>query len=139
MLSFLLLVVQSQLVFAVPIKGSFAALSLGAFLYVITTTGIGLLMSTFTRTQIAALFGTAILTILPTVSFSGLTTPVGALEGLSYWIGQGFPASYFLIISRGTYTKALGVADLWPQFVALAAFIPLLTVLSVVLLKKQEA
>ena len=139
MLSFLLLVVQSQWVFAVPIKGSFAALSLGAFLYVITTTGIGLLMSTFTRTQIAALFGTAILTILPTVSFSGLTTPVGALEGLSYWIGQGFPASYFLIISRGTYTKALGVADLWPQFLALAAFIPLLTVLSVALLKKQEA
>ncbi len=138
LISFVLLVIQSQIVFHVLIKGSLLALSFGAFLYVIATTGIGLLMSTFTSTQIAALFGTAILTILPTVSFSGLTTPVGALEGASYWIGQLFPASYFLVISRGAYTKALGFADLMPQFIALACFIPVLTALSVALLKKQE-
>lgn len=138
LISFVLLVIQSQLVFQVPIKGSLAALTLGATLYVVATTGLGLLISTFTRTQIAALFGTAILTMLPTVSFSGLTTPVGALEGASYWIGQLFPASYFLVISRGTYTKALGIADLLPQFLALAAFIPVLTLLAVALLKKQE-
>ncbi|TXI76457.1 MAG: ABC transporter ATP-binding protein/permease [Dechloromonas sp.] len=138
LISYGLLVIQSQIMFHVPIKGSLLALTLGASLYVVATTGIGLLMSTFTRTQIAALFGTAILTILPTVSFSGLTTPVGALEGAAYWIGQCFPASYFLIISRGVFTKALGVADLIPQFVALACFIPVLTAISVALLKKQE-
>ncbi len=138
LISFVLLVIQSQLMFQVPIKGSLLALSCGAFLYVIATTGFGLLISTFTSTQIAALFGTAILTILPTVSFSGLTTPVAALEGASYWIGQFFPASYFLIISRGTFTKALGFADLIPQFVALACFIPVLTAISVALLRKQE-
>lgn len=138
LISFVLLVIQSQIMFHVPIKGSLLALSFGAFLYVIATTGFGLLISTFTSTQIAALFGTAILTILPTVSFSGLTTPVGALEGGSYWIGQCFPASYFLIISRGTFTKALGFADLLPQFMALAIFIPVLTLISVALLKKQE-
>ncbi len=138
LISFVLLVIQSQIMFHVPLKGSLLALSFGAFLYVITTTGFGLLISTFTSTQIAALFGTAILTILPTVSFSGLTTPVGALEGVSYWIGQCFPASYFLIISRGTFTKALGFADLLPQFMALAIFIPVLTLISVALLKKQE-
>ncbi|MER2538741.1 MAG: ribosome-associated ATPase/putative transporter RbbA [Azonexus sp.] len=138
LVSYVLLIVQSQLMFHVPIKGSLLALSFGAFLYIIATTGIGLLISTFTSTQIAALFGTAILTILPTVSFSGLTSPVAALEGISYWIGQFFPASYFLIICRGTFTKALGFADLLPQFLALAAFIPVLTLLSVALLKKQE-
>jgi len=138
LVSYVLLIVQSQLMFHVPIKGSLLALSLGAFLYVIATTGVGLLISTFTSTQIAALFGTAILTILPTVSFSGLTSPVAALEGISYWIGQFFPASYFLIICRGTFTKALGFADLLPQFLALACFIPVLTLLSVALLKKQE-
>jgi len=138
LISFVLLLIQSQVVFDVPIKGSLLALGLGALLYVIATTGIGLLISTFTNTQIAALFGTAILTMLPTVSFSGLTTPVGALEGPAYWIGQLFPASYFLIISRGAFTKALGIADLIPQFVALACFIPVLTVLSVALLNKQE-
>ena len=138
LISYVLLVIQSQLMFQVPMKGSLLALSFGAFLYVIATTGFGLLISTFTSTQIAALFGTAILTILPTVTFSGLTTPVAALEGPAYWIGQFFPASYFLTISRGTFTKALGFADLWPQFIALACFIPVLTALSVALLRKQE-
>jgi ribosome-dependent ATPase len=138
LISFVLLLIQSQVIFQVPIKGSLLALCLGAVLYVIATTGIGLLISTFTSTQIAALFGTAILTILPTVSFSGLTSPVAALEGVGYWIGQCFPASYFLIISRGTFTKALGFADLIPQFLALAAFIPVLTLVSVALLRKQE-
>jgi hypothetical protein len=81
LISFVLLLIQSQVVFHVPIKGSLLALSFGALLYVIATTGIGLLISTFTNTQIAALFGTAILTMLPTVSFSGLTTPVGCAGG----------------------------------------------------------
>ena len=138
MISFLLLLIQSQVVFAVPVKGSLPALVLAALLYVIVTTGFGLLISTFTSTQIAALFGTALLSIVPTVSFSGLTSPVSALEGAGYWIGQFFPASYFLVISRGIFTKALGLLDLLPQFLALAAFIPVLTVLSVVLLRKQE-
>jgi len=138
MISYISLVIQSQWMFHVPIKGSLLALTLGAFLYVIATTGFGLLMSTFTNTQIAALFGTAILSILPTVQFSGLTTPVSSLEGAGYWIGQFFPSTYFLIISRGAYTKALGVADLLPQFLALAAFIPVFTLISVALLRKQE-
>ncbi len=138
MISFLLLLLQSQLVFHVPVKGSLPALVVAALLYVVVTTGFGLLVSTFTRTQIAALFGTAMLAIIPTVSFSGLTSPVSSLEGAGYWIGQFFPASYFLIISRGIFTKALGFADLLPHFLALAAFIPVLTALSVLLLKKQE-
>jgi len=138
MISFLLLLIQSQLVFHVPVKGSLPALVVAAFLYVIVTTGFGLLVSTFTSTQIAALFGTAILSILPTVSFSGLTSPVSALEGAGYWIGQFFPATYFLVISRGIFTKALGFTELLPHFLALAAFIPVLTVVSVMLLRKQE-
>jgi ribosome-dependent ATPase len=138
MLSYFALVAQAVLVFGVPVKGSFLALTCGALLYVIATTGLGLLMSTFTRTQIAALFGTAILTMLPTVQFSGLTTPVSSLEGGAYWIGQFFPATYFLIISRGVFTKALGFADLTQQFIALACFIPVLTLLSLALLPKQE-
>jgi len=138
MISYFALVAQAVLVFGVPVKGSFLALTCGALLYVIATTGLGLLMSTFTRTQIAALFGTAILTMLPTVQFSGLTTPVASLEGGAYWIGQAFPATYFLTISRGVFTKALGFADLGHQFLALACFIPALTLLSLALLPKQE-
>jgi ribosome-dependent ATPase len=138
MISFVLLLIQSQLVFHVPIKGSLLALSVATLLYVIVTTGFGLLVSTFTSTQIAALFGTAIMSMLPTVSFSGLTSPVSSLEGAGYWIGQFFPATYFLVICRGIFTKALDFADLLPHFIKLAAFIPVLTLLAVLLLRKQE-
>ncbi|PKO38664.1 MAG: multidrug ABC transporter ATP-binding protein [Betaproteobacteria bacterium HGW-Betaproteobacteria-6] len=139
MASYLLMMGEAVFVFGVPVKGSFAAMTLGALLYVTATTGLGLLMSTFTKTQIAALFGTAIVTMLPTIQFSGLTTPVEALEGAGYWIGQGYPATYFILICRGAFTKGLGFADLWQSLLALAAFIPLLTVASVALLKKQES
>jgi ribosome-dependent ATPase len=138
MASFLLLLLQALLMFEVPLRGGFLALLAGALLYVTATTGVGLFMSTFTRSQIAALFGTAILTMLPTVQFSGLMTPTGALEGAAYWLGQGFPAAYFITICRGVFTKALDFADLGREFLALAAFIPVLTLASVALLRKQE-
>jgi len=138
MASYFLMMLEAVLVFGVPVKGSFLAMTLGALLYVTATTGLGLLMSTFTKTQIAALFGTAIVTMLPTIQFSGLTTPVESLQGAGYWIGQFYPATYFILICRGAFTKGLGFAELWPSLLALAAFIPVLTLASVRLLKKQE-
>ncbi|MBS1186115.1 MAG: ABC-type multidrug transport system, ATPase component [Burkholderiaceae bacterium] len=138
MFSYFCLCAQAVWMFDVPIKGSFAVMTLGALLYVTATTGIGLLISTFTKTQIAALFGTALLTMLPAVQFSGLTTPVASLVGAAYWIGQFFPATYFLVISRGVFTKALGFTDLIWHLVALAAFIPALTLITLALLQKQE-
>ena len=137
MMSFAALVLFAVLVFRVPLKGSVATLSLGALLYVTATTGFGLLMSAFSRTQIAALAGTAVATMLPTIQFSGFTDPVSSLEGAGYYIGQGFPATYFLIISRGVFTKALGFADLAGHLAILASFAPLLTIISLLLLKKQ--
>ncbi len=138
MFSYFCLVAMAVWLFDVPIKGSFIALTFGALLYVTTTTGLGLLISTFTKTQIAALFGAAVLTMLPAVQFSGLSTPVTSLTGMAYWIGQGFPATYFLVISRGIFTKALGFTDLIVTFAKLALFIPILTGISLALLPKQE-
>lgn len=138
MISYFLMVGCAVFFFRVPLKGSFLALTVGALLYVTATTGLGLVISTFTNTQISALFGTAILTMLPTAQFSGLTTPVGSLEGGAYWIGQFFPATYFLILSRGVFTKALGFADLMGPLISLALFIPALTFLAWLFLPKQE-
>jgi len=138
MINFLLMVGLAVFLFAVPVKGSLLALSLGALLYVTTTTGLGLLISSFTKTQIAALFGTAIATTVPAVLFSGMMQPVSSLEGGAALFGKGFPTSYFMTISVGTFTKALGVSDLYSEFLALAAFIPILTILSILLLNKQE-
>ena len=138
MISYFLMVGCAVFFFHVPLKGSFLALTVGALLYVTATTGLGLVISTFTNTQISALFGTAILTMLPTAQFSGLTTPVGSLEGGAYWIGQFFPATYFLILSRGVFTKALGFSDLMGPLISLALFIPALTFLAWLFLPKQE-
>ena len=138
MISYFLMVGCAVFFFHVPLKGSFLALTVGALLYVTATTGLGLVISTLTNTQISALFGTAILTMLPTAQFSGLTTPVGSLEGGAYWIGQFFPATYFLILSRGVFTKALGFADLMGPLISLALFIPALTFLAWLFLPKQE-
>ncbi len=139
LLNFLSLAAFAVLVFDVPIKGSPAALTVGALLYLFCSTGLGLLMSTFTRSQIAAVFGTAIATLLPAVQFSGLIYPVSALEGMGALIGQIYPTSHFVVISRGAFSKALGFAELATYFVPLLLTIPLLTLLSAMLLKKQEA
>ena len=138
MVNFIVMVGLAVFLFGVPVKGSLATLSFGALLYLVTTTGIGLLISSFTKTQIAALFGTAIATTVPAVLFSGMMQPVSSLEGSAAVMGLSFPTSYFMTISVGTFTKALGFADLLLQFSILAAFIPILTGLNVLLLSKQE-
>jgi len=139
MLNFLLLTGLAITVFGVPLKGSFPALAAGALLYVISATAIGLLISSFMRSQIAAIFGTAVLTILPAVTFSGMIDPVSSLEGAGRLIGNIYPATHFITISRGTFSKALGFADLYAAFIPLLISVPVLIGLGVALLKKQEA
>jgi len=138
MINFVTLVLLAVFVFGIPIKGSLFTLVLGALLYVTCATGLGLLMSSVLNSQIAAIFGTAIATLLPAVQFSGLTYPVSALEGFSAFLGQIYPTSHFLVISRGVFSKALGMADLYWYFIPLLLAIPLLTLLSVAGLRKQE-
>jgi ribosome-dependent ATPase len=138
LINFGLMLLMALFVFAVPLKGSFPTLLLGALVYVTATTGYGMLISAFARTQIAALFGTAILTVLPATMFAGMLVPVSSLTGMAQIIGRAFPMTYFLPISVGTFTKGLGFADLGAKVAALAAFIPALTGLSFLLLRKQE-
>jgi ribosome-dependent ATPase len=138
MVNFVLMLVMALLVFQVPFKGSFPTLLLGVLIYVTTTTAYGMLISAFTRTQIAALFGTAILTVLPATMFAGMSVPVSSLTGMAHIIGRLFPMTYFLPISVGTFTKGLGFADLFGNLAGLVAFVPVLTALSLLLLRKQE-
>ena len=137
MFNFVCLVLLAVFMFGVPLKGSLLALTAGALLYLIAATGLGLLVSAFTRTQIGAIFAAGLVTMLPAILFSGMTHPISSLEGGAAIVGRLYPTTWFLLISRGTFSKALGFADLYPYFLALAAFLPVLTVLSVLLLKKQ--
>jgi ribosome-dependent ATPase len=136
--NFLLLTLVAATVLGVPLRGSFAALVVGAFLYVISATAMGQIMSSFVKSQVAAIFGTALVTLIPAMQYSGFITPVSALEGFGAFIGAIYPTTHFLTISRGTFAKALGFADLQSSFWPLLVAIPLLVGLAAALLKKQE-
>jgi ribosome-dependent ATPase len=138
LVNFVVMFLMALFLFKVPLKGSFPTLLAGVTVYVFTTTGYGMLISTFCKTQIAALFGTAILTVLPATQFSGMMTPVSSLSGAAQLIGLCFPMTYFRPVSVGTFTKGLGFADLGMSILMLSAFIPILTAISLLLLPKQE-
>ena len=138
MLTFILLVLMALVVFHVPVKGSFGALALGALLYVFSTCGFGQLVSTFTRTQVAAVFATSVISIIPTVNFSGLLVPVSSLTGAGRAIGLMFPMAWFQPISVGTFTKGLTYSDLWSYALVLAVFAVGYFIAALLVLRKQE-
>ncbi len=139
MFNFFLLTALAITVFGVPLTGSFLTLTLAALLYLSCSTAIGLLASTFMRSQIAAIFGTMIITMIPATLFSGMIDPVSSLEGSGALVGRIYPTAHFLTICRGVFSKGLGFADLHQSFLPVLIAIPVLIGLSVALLRKQEA
>ncbi len=137
-LNFFVMFLMALFVFRVPLTGSFLALLLGVVVYVTTTTGYGMLISSFASTQIAALFGTAIMTFLPASQFSGLQVPVSSLSPVAQIMGRVFPMTYFRPVAIGTFTKGLGFGDLAFNIAELSVFIPALLLISLVLLRRQQ-
>ena len=138
MMNFLVIFLMALFVFHVPLKGSFITLFLGVVIYVSATTAYGMLISSFASTQIAAMFGTAVMTFLPASQFSGMQVPVSSLAIGAQIMGRLFPMTYFRPIAIGTFTKGLGFADLAVNLAQLAVFIPALLLISLLLLRKQE-
>jgi ribosome-dependent ATPase len=138
MINHVILLVMAVAVFGVPMKGSGWMLTVCALLYVTATTSLGMLVATFTSSQVAAVFITAILTILPTTQFSGMLQPVSTLDGAARVFGTIWPTSYYMHASVGAFTKGLGPEGLWIDALALAAFIPVLIGFSIAGLPRQE-
>ena len=139
LLNFLVQALLAVTLFDVPFKGSFPTLLTGALLYVLCSTALGLLMSSFVRSQVAAIFGTAVVTLIPAIQYSGMIDPVSSLRGFGAVIGEVYPTTHFLTIVRGTFSKALAFADLHAEFLALLAALPVVIALCAMLLRKQEA
>ncbi len=139
MINYVTMVVVIVLLFGVPLKGSVVALTLGALLYVAAATGYGLVISMFTSSQVAAVFAGAILSMLPTMQFSGMMQPVSTLEGGARIMGYLWPTTYYMHMSVGAFTKGLAAADLMVDMAALAVFVPVFLVIAALALKKQEA
>ena len=138
MLNFFLMSLLAVTVFGVPVKGSFLVLALAALAFSFAATGMGLLASAVTKSQIAAMFIAMIGTIIPATQFSGLLDPVSSLEGAGRVIGNIYPATYMVSISRGVFNKGLGFSDLagalWPMLLS----VPVILGAAIALLKKQE-
>ena len=137
--NFLSMWLLAVLVFGIDLTGSASALVVGAVCYVMATTAFGLLVSTFVRTQIAALFASAIIIVIPTVNFSGFMTPVSSLDEGGRVFGLSFPAAYFQRISLGAFTKGLNWDHLWANHLVLFAFAAGYLLATILLLRKQEA
>ena len=138
MLNYLLMCAMAVFVFDVPITGSFITLTVAALLFCVISTGMGLLASAITRSQIAAMFFAMLGTLIPATQFSGLTDPVSSLEGAGRWMGQIYPASHMFTISRGVFSKALGWQDLSSAFGPMLIAIPVIMGIAIWALPKQE-
>ncbi len=138
LLNFAILTVLVVTVLDVPLKGSPVALVLGALLYAVAATGYGLLVSMMAKTQVTAVFAAAILSVMPTLQFSGMITPVSSLEGPARILGTIWPTTWYMGLSVGTFTKGLGLSELSGHLMRLAIFGPLLTTLAILALPKQE-
>ena len=138
MLNFLLMCLLAVTVFGVPMTGSFFTLALAALIFSFSATGMGLLASAVTRSQIAAMFFAMIGTLIPATQFAGLTDPVDSLQGAGRFIGDIYPATYMFSISRGVFSKALYMSDLHSQFWPLLLSVPVIIGVAIILLKKQD-
>ena len=138
MLSFLILYLMMRYWFGVPLNGSAAALLSGTLLMCATTTATGLLVSCFTRSQVAAIFITAVGTVMPAMSFSGFLVPVSSLQGGAYIMGKILPSAWYANLTTGTFVKGLGYPDLVREHLILGGYYLIILTLAVLNLKKQE-
>jgi len=138
MVNFAAMMLMIIYLFGVPLKGSFTGLAVGTLLMVSASTALGLLISCFVRSQLAAIFATAIITMIPAQTYSGFLYPLSTMEGGALIIGKTFPSSWYYTVSVGSFTKGLHTADLLHEYAAIAAFAATSLILACLLLKKQE-
>ena len=137
MLNFFLMMAMAVTFFAVPFNGSFLGFTLSALIYVTATTALGFLVSVFIASQVAALFATALLTMIPAISYSGLIDPVSSLSGFGRVLGQIYPSTWFITAARGSFSKAFGLAELAGPMLSMGIAIPVVIGLAAVFLQKQ--
>ena len=136
--NFVLLLTIAVVFFGVTPTGSLTALSVAALIYVFAGTAFGLLISAFVSTQVAAIFASAILTVIPAINFSGFLYPASTLEGGAKVVGYGFPALWFQTISLGIFAKGLDASAFVREFAVLIAFGMVFFLLARLSVSKQD-
>jgi drug efflux transport system permease protein len=113
--------VLGSILFQVPIRGSLLTIYLIAFLFIVASLGLGLFVSTLARTGAQAI-QSSFFFLLPNIMLSGFMFPREGMPAFAQWLGWAIPLTYFLQILRGVILKGVGIAELWPQALALVGF-----------------
>lgn len=108
--------------FGVEFRGSLPVLAFAILLYVVATSGLGLLVSAAVRTQQAAIIITTMTAVIVAIQFAGLFVPLDSAEITNRVIAKLFPAGYFLPVVRGVYLKGAGMSVFWPELLVLALY-----------------
>lgn len=122
--------------FASPFRGSLWVLSLGLVLFLLCVLGVGLFISTVSKTQGQALIS-AFFFNDPAIIFSGFAFPMTSIPPVLRWITYLDPLRYFEVVLRSVYLKGVGLSVLWPQMVGMAIFAPILFTISLLKLRKS--
>jgi ABC-2 type transport system permease protein len=131
-----LILVVASLWFRVPIVGSIPLLFALTIVFLLTSLGMGLFISTVSRTQQQATM-TSFFFMMPSILLSGFMFPIESMPRVIQWITYAIPLRYFLVIIRGIFLKGNGIAVLWPQVLALAAFGIIILTLSALRFSKR--
>ncbi|MBI4280470.1 MAG: ABC transporter permease [Armatimonadetes bacterium] len=133
-----LLLLASVVLFRVPVKGSAAVLTAGAFIYIVGMTGLGLLISMLVRTQVAALLATAVIVMAVGLFYSGWTEPVATLDASGQALSRLLPTAGFMTLTRGVFLKGLGFAAYRGTLVTLGLYAAVYTLLAVLAFRKRR-
>ena len=136
-INFLVLWLMATGLFGAPFKGDPLFFFLASLIYVTCTTGIGLLVSLFVRTQVAAMMLTVIVTIVPSVLYSGLLVPIASMEPAGQFEAHLFPAMYYTDIVLGSFLKGVGLEQLWGKVLALLIYAAVLWTVSFLMFHKR--
>jgi ABC-2 type transport system permease protein len=122
--------------FDVPVVGHLLDLYAAALLFILSTLGLGLFVSTLAQTQFQA-FQLAFVTLLPSILLSGFMFPFEGMPTVVQWIAQVLPLTHFNVIIRGVMLRGADLPELWPQIVKLVVFLAVMLLIAVARFKKR--
>jgi ribosome-dependent ATPase len=136
--NFFVLIFMAIYVFGLQIKSSFLLLAIGGILYVICATSVGILFSTFAKTQIGGLLMTMIISMIPSFIYSGLMTPISSLDDSAIIMSNIYPVKHFTQLAIGSFTKDLNFSTTMFNYGAMIIFYIVMLSMCTYFLKKQE-
>ncbi len=133
----LIAVLMGQVLFGVVMKSSFWLMILASSIYLAVALSLGLLISSVTKSQLIANQMAVLMTYLPSLLLSNFVFPIVNMPAALQLLTNIIPATYYIDILSGIYLKNLGLIQLWPSFLVLAFMFTVLSVMNVIVLKRE--